>query len=145
MALEYIQLEGYLKFGLVTATTDFGAQIPSLTLNMTRKKIALPATYGFATESEAAGARMNSVTINFFADPTETASLWSMFYSAFITTSSELQWEGLQEAAVVSTTNPKWNGTLIVTDLQAFGPAGELRQNSVTFPIKAGTLIRATS
>lgn len=145
MAIEYIQLEGYQKFGLVTADQEHGAAISSLVLNMQRKLINVPATYAFATESEAAGARMNTVTINFMSDPTEAASLWSMFYSAFITDSSELKWIGSQEDAVVSTTNPYWAATLIVTNLDAFGPAGELRQSSATFPVKAGTLVRTTS
>lgn len=145
MAIEYIQLEGYQYFGLVTATTDFGSAVTSCNLNMQRKLITIPATYGTATESQAAGARLYAVTFNFLSDPTEAASLWSMLYSAFITDTSEIKWIGSQEDAVVSTTNPYHAATLIVTNLDAFGPAGELRQTSATFPVKAGTYARTTS
>lgn len=145
MAIEYIQLEGYLKFGLATATTEFGSAITSAKLIMSRKLIPIPANYANATESQAAGARSYSLQLNYLSDPTETASFWSMLYSAFITDTSELQWIGLQEDAAVSVTNPQHAATLIVNGLEAFGPAGELRAESQTFPIKAGTYVRTTS
>lgn len=145
MAIEYIQLEGYQKFGLATADQEHGGAITSVDLDLSRKLINIPATYGTATESQAAGARLYTVTFNFLSDPTEAASLWSMLYSAYITDTSEIKWIGSQEDAVVSTTNPYWAATLIVTNLKAFGPAGELRQTSATFPVKAGTLVRTTS
>lgn len=141
----FIQLEGSLKFGLVTASTEYGSAVTSINIALGRNLIEVPATYANSQQSQAAGSRTQEMSITFLADPTAAASFWSELYAAYLTATGELKFEGTQEVGAVSATNPKWAGTIIVTGLDVFGEVGGLRQQTQTYPIKAGTLVRTTA
>jgi hypothetical protein len=61
------------------------------------------------------------------------------------TPSAELDFEGNFEDGATSADNPKFSGTAILLSLESGGTVGQLRQQTITLPIKAGTLVSATS
>lgn len=144
--MSFIQLEGYAKFGPVGGPlVEYNASVTSLVINRTRNTIDVPATWANATQDSKAGSRMEMLTLNFLSDPTSASSFWAELWDAIDTDDGELDFECNMVDAATSVSNPKFSGTIVVTGVDTGGQAGELRSQSVTFPIKAGTLVKTTT
>ena len=143
--MSFIQLEGSLKFGLVTANVEHGSAVTAITIQLTRATIEIPPTYANAESTEAAGARARSASITFLSDPTLASSFSELLLAAYESASGELKFEGTPELGAVSTTNPKYAGTLIIKDLELLGEAGAARLQTQQYAIKAGTWARTTA
>lgn len=134
MAQPVQQLKGNIKFGVVTASTDFSAFITSLTIHRTRESITVPATFGTGRATQVAGALAESLEINFFSS-TDAASFWAMLYDAVDTDTSQIKWEATLNTGITSADNPKFSGTIIILAIDSGGTVGTLRQQTQTYPI----------
>jgi hypothetical protein len=151
MALD-IQLEGSIKFSVIDDTgipdtvslTEFGAEITSLVINRTRETVARPPTFANAASEQRAGAKADSVTINFFGDETTAADFWNMAWEATELAPCELYFEATWKLGPVSATNPKFTGIVMVTDLELGGTVNEYKQQSKTWPARSVTRSIAT-
>jgi hypothetical protein len=139
-----IQLGGTIKLGTSSGTAvDYSSYISQLTINFTREMIDVPATFGQPIKSQSAGSEQNTLTIEFFS-PTTAASVWHELYNAFKTSSSQLYFEALYNAAAAGADNERWSGLCIVSTLDTVPTVGSLRQQSQTFPITSAGVTRAT-
>lgn len=145
MSNQFIQLEGHIKLGPVGGPlTDYSAEITKLVIKRTRTSVTIPATWADAEESEAAGARKNSMDIEFLT-ATTAASVWAELWDALDTDDAELDFEATQSTDAVGGDNPKWSGTIVVMSAETGGTAGTIRTQAQSFPIKKGTLEKATT
>ena len=142
MATVNLQLKGNLMLGPITADTDVSAYVTAMTIKRSRTSIGIPATLATGEDSEAAGAGKTVIELAFFSD-FSADSIWDVLNAALDTPASELLFEGTLEEGVVSATNPKWTGTLIVMGVDTGGVVGALRSQSVTYPVKQGTLVKS--
>lgn len=143
--MSFIQLEGNIKFGTTTAGTDYSSAITSLVINRTAEIITTPATFADATTDPHAGAETQTLDINFLSDPTSASSFWSLLYDAMDTDTKILYWSAtLTASTTVSATNPQFSGQIVVSQLGTGGTVGQNREQSASYPIKAGTLAKAT-
>ncbi len=86
------------------------------------------------------GLKSGSISVTFnddFAVSSVDATLWPLFNT---TTAFEFR----PTSAVVGTGNPKWTGSVQISQLAAGGAVGELGAKSVTWPT-SGTITRATA
>jgi hypothetical protein len=138
------QLKGNLMMGVITADTDVSAWVTRLTVQRLRESIAIPGTLATGQASVAAGAESDNLIIDFFSDLSAEAP-FDLFEQAIESATSELMFEGTLDPGAVSATNPMYSGTAVILGLDIGGTVGQLRSQSQTFPIKAGTLTKATT
>lgn len=144
--MSFIQLEGNIKFGTTTAGTQYNSEITSLMINRAVETITAPATFANAITDPNAGPESDSLTINFLGDPLTASSFINALWEAMDTDEKILYWAAtLNISTTVTATNPKYSGQIVVTDLDVGGDVAALRQQSKTYPIKAGTLLRETT
>lgn len=133
-----IQLGAEIKFGPSLASlTDYSDEVSSLVLNITRNTVTRPATYGNPNEEMRAGARRDQVTINFEADDGTPSSLLNEFLDAAINTdSAELYFSAKYKDEPVSSTNPKYVGIILISDLDVGTAVNDWKAQSKTFPAR---------
>jgi hypothetical protein len=86
------------------------------------------------------GLKSGSLSVTFnddFALASVDVTLWPLFNT---TTTFELR----PTSSAVSTTNPKWTGSVQISQLAVGGAVGELGAKSVSWPT-SGTITRATA
>lgn len=140
------QLEGNIKFGTTAANTSFSAEITSLKVVRARNLVEVPATFFNAEPDQVAGTTSNMLEITFLGDPSAASTFWSMLYDAVDADLAELYWAAtLASSVTVSATNPKFSGVAVIAGLETGAEVGTVRLQSQVFPIKAGTLAKATT
>lgn len=141
-----IQLEGNIKFGTTTAGTQYNSEITSLVINRTAEIITAPGTFANAITDPNAGVETQTLAVNFLGDPLSASSFINALWEAMETDEKILFWAAtLTISTTVAATNPKYSGRIVVSDLDIGGDVGQLRQQSKTYPIKAGSLLRETT
>jgi hypothetical protein len=145
-----MQLEGAIKFqsvdaaGVPTGTaTDYSAEIHSLVLTKSRAAVTIPPTFANADETTRAGAGSDRVTINFHHNELSATSFSELVRAAMDTDRSEIAFDATFKTGVVSVTNPRFTGIIILTELDLGGTPGQYKQQSKTYPIR--NLARATT
>jgi hypothetical protein len=139
-----IQLGGTIKLGTSSGTAvDYSSYISKLTIHFSRQTVTVPATFGQPIESESAGAENNTLEIEFFST-TAAASVWHEVYNAFKTSTANLYFEGLYNTTAAGADNERWSGFCVVTSVDSPGAVGDLRQQTVTYPITPAGVTRAT-
>jgi len=139
------QLKGNLTMGLDDpADIDISAWVTRMTIQRLRESIAIPGTLATGQASVAAGAETDNLIIDFFSDLTADAP-FDLFELAIQTPTSELWFSGTLDPAPVGPENPRYSGVAILLGVDLGGTVGQLRTQSQTLPIKAGTLIKATT
>jgi hypothetical protein len=136
------QLKGNLKMGVGTATTDVSEWVTRLTVQRLRESIAIPGTLATGQASVAAGSESDNLIMDFFSDLSADAP-FDLFEEAIMSANSELMFEGTLDPGAVGPANPKYSGTAVILGIDIGGTVGQLRTQSQTFPIKAGTLTKA--
>jgi hypothetical protein len=139
-----LQLRGNLMMGVAAADTDISEWVTKLVITRTRENIAVPATLATGVASVAAGAESDTLNIDFFSDLSADAP-FDLFEQALLTPTSELMFEGTLDPGAVGPTNPKYSGTAIILGLDIGGTVGQLRTQTQGYPVKAGTLTKATA
>jgi len=140
------QLTGNLKMGVAPGppATDISQWVTKLIIQRTRDTVDIHAVLSTGIASVAAGAEHDFLIIDFFSDLTASAP-FSLFETAIMTPTAELLFTGTLDPGVPSPTNPSWTGTAIILGIDIGGEVGALRGQSQTFPIKGGTLVKATT
>lgn len=145
MSSSFIQIEGSVKFGPVGgALVEYGDAISSCVIVTTRDQVAIPGTFGNRQASAAAGGTTREVQLTFMS-ATAASSFFAELEDAIESDDAELDFEFIKNDAAVGVDNKKYSGTVIVTSLENGGEVGGLRQQSQTWPIKAGTYTPSTT
>lgn len=138
--MSVIQLKGALTLTVGEGTpVDVKNWVSTFTIRTSRESVTIPATLGLEM-STAAGARSDSLEITFHSG-VEAAGLWALLYEAISTPTAEVEFSGTMDEGAVSADNLEWSGTAVLLSLDAGGTVGQLRQQTVTLPIVAGTLM----
>lgn len=138
-----IQLGGTIKLGTSSGTAvDYSSSISKMTIHFERDLVDIPATFGQPIKSQSAGAEQNTLEIEFYST-TAAASVWHEIYNAFKTSTANLYFEGVYNTTAVGGDNERWSGFCIVATVDSPGAVGELRQQTVTYPITSAGVTRA--
>lgn len=133
-----IQLEGNIQIG----GTDYSDEVARLIINKRRETTERRPTFGNARRTQVAGARAESVTIEFVHDIVST-SLLAELEAALDSDSGELTFSGTFKTTAVDVDNPTWSGTMIVTDLDIGGQPGEETYQTKTYPVTSAGVTKA--
>lgn len=125
------QLEANITLG----GTDYSAEIRNITITGSREVVTGAGTYGDSTVSQAAGSAEYEVEMTVEYDEGVAANVWNELWTAFTSATAELAFTGTRTTGAVSATNPRFDGTLLVTEIQAIGPVGEEKVATFTFPV----------
>jgi hypothetical protein len=141
-----VQLLGNLAVNLAGATPleDVEDFVTEFRITTQRESVSTPATLGTGQADTSAGAESNTLTISFFSD-VSAANFWALLYDIITSDTAEMDFEGNFEDGATSANNPKFAGTAVLLSLDSGGTVGQLRQQTITLPIKAGTLVKSTS
>lgn len=122
---------------------DLSDHVRSVELNMSAEDVDSTHMGSGGSRDRVQGLRDNSFVVNFQQDfdaAKVDATLWALFSggSAFLV-------EVAGDGTAISSTNPKWSATCIMTEYQPLsGEVGDLSMTQVTFPTK-GTVTRSTA
>lgn len=121
---------------------DLSAFVNNVSLSSSADAIETTSFSSGGARERIAGLKDNSVTIDFMQD-FAAASVEATVYP--LIGSTAVAFEILPNGTVASATNPKYTGSLIVTDwTPVAGAVGELLTASVTWPI-SGVVTKATA
>lgn len=140
---EYRQGTGSFKLG--SGPTEYKDEVVRATMVLTTTTETLPATLGNDEEDEVGGALKRSLEIEIL-ESRAASGVWAELKAAYESATQELAFEYLTDGPSVGTDNPKYSGTIRVTNLRVAPSAvGKIRTQVITVPIKAGTWTEATS
>lgn len=121
---------------------DLSAFVNNVSLSSSADAIETTSFSSGGARERISGLKDNSVTIDFMQD-FAAASVEATIYP--LIGSTAVAFEVLANGTVASATNPKYTGSLIVTDwTPVAGAVGELLTASVTWPI-SGAITKATA
>lgn len=136
-----VVLTANFKAGASAGTAvDQKDAILSMTIKGGRDLIELPPTFARGKTAQA-GADSYEVEIEYMPDDTGAATFFAQLWDALdpaTNPTGEVYFEGtLHGTGAVSASNPKWSGTMIVTEAALGGTANTLSRKSSTFRLKA--------
>lgn len=136
MPTPIVQLGGNFKLGPTVGTAvDFSTKVMKMTLSLSRNTFTIPPTLGSPVESEGAGARKESLTIDFFST-SDAADIMRELYDAYLLDDPVLYFEGTLNTGAVGPDNPKYSGQIRVLNLDMYpSEVGALRTQSQTYPL----------
>lgn len=143
LGLDPLILTGNLKIGTSASTAfEVGDNVTGFKITGTREIVEIPSTLATPTKSRRAGSSAYEVQIDYLPndDATTTSTfvlLWNALDDVTAGQEGQLYMEGSMESGTVSTGNPKWSFTAIVTQAAIGGTANELATDSVTLPLTA--------
>ena len=124
------------------AGIDLSSYVSNVSLSSSADAIETTSFSSSGVRERVSGLKDNSVTIDFMQDYAASA-LEATVYP--LIGSTAIAFEILPNGTAVSSTNPKYTGSLIVTDwTPVAGAVGELLTASVTWPI-TGAITKATA
>ncbi len=143
MASIWTQTKGLTKFGPTAGagTIDYSAYVTSCGFEQEADQLDVPATYATGEVGAEPGPKARRMQINYLSDSALTG-LFDEFETAF-EGDTVVFFEVTFKIGTVSATNPKFTGQLVIDQVSIGGTRGDIRQSSVTYPIKAGTFARA--
>ena len=127
--------DAYIKIG----STDFSDLIASIEFNDESEEIETTA-FGQTGRTRVGGLRDQSISLDFHVDfdPAEVDATVGALVGGTVAI------EFAPKGTAIGTANPKWSGSVLVTEWGWGGAVGELATKSVTWPVD-GVLTRATS
>ena len=139
-----IQLKGNLLADPAPgpAATDVSDFVSEFRIQTQRAGITRPATLGTGTADTVAGSRTDNLIITFHSSQ-DAEDFWALLYEVISSASSEVVFSGTMNQGAVSADNREWSGTATLLSLDTGAPVGSLRQQTVTLPIKQGTLLES--
>ena len=140
-----IQLKGDCSLAPTGDTlVSYKNNISSMVISRTRNAVTKPATLGTGREVTAAGTISETLTINFFSS-TAAASLWAVLYDVIDLDEPVIDFEGVLNEGAVGVDNPSFSGSATLLGLDTGADVGTLRSQSITLPITAAGVTKATS
>ena len=144
MASVWVQTTGSVKFGPAAGTlTDYSASVTSLSFEQEADEQTIPATFASGEVGYEPGPKVRRMAINFLTESIPTG-LYDEFETAFEGGTSVF-FETTFKTGAVSATNPKFTGEIVIDSLSLGGTRADIRQQSRTYRIKAGTFVRAVA
>jgi len=127
--------DAYIKIG----STDFSDLIASIEFSDEAEEISTTA-FGDTGQRRVGGLRDQSISLDFHVDfdPAEVDATIGALVGGTVAI------EFAPKGTAIGTANPKWSGSVLVTEWGWGGAVGELATKSVTWPVD-GVLTRATS
>ncbi len=127
--------DAYIKIG----STDFSDLIASIEFSDEAEEISTTA-FGDTGQRRVGGLRDQSISLDFHVDfdPAEVDATVGALVGGTVAI------EFAPKGTAIGTANPKWSGSVLVTEWGWGGAVGELATKSVTWPVD-GVLTRATS
>ena len=116
--------------------TDYSCWFSEFVISDVRNTVVKSPTFSSPAVEEKAAAGAVSVTASFFAVPDTASGLWWELNRAKDTRTAELYFEWRGDSAVVSASNPKRTGYIVVTGLDSGAPAYQPRRQSRVFPAR---------
>lgn len=140
-----VQLKGGLALNLSgeTPLIDVKNWVSQFLLNTARASVSTPATLGLDADTSA-GERSDTLTIQFHSG-VKAAEMWALLYEAITAPEATIDFKGTFDPGAVGVDNPQFAGTATLLSLDSGGTVGQLRQQTLTLPIKAGTLVKTTT
>lgn len=136
--------EVQLKFGLTLGSTAYEGKISSMILRTVRDRIEVPPTGGSLQRSAAPGATYQELIITFRSSHAA-ASIWAELWDAIVADDGEVAFSGMKNDGAASADNPVYSGTVRVFQLDSFGTAGQMREQTVTLVVTEAGVTRATT
>jgi len=127
--------DAYIQIG----STDFSDLIASIEFSDEAEEISTTA-FGDTGQRRVGGLRDQSISLDFHVDfdPAEVDATIGALVGGTVAI------EFAPKGTAIGTANPKWSGSVLVTEWGWGGAVGELATKSVTWPVD-GVLTRATS
>lgn len=120
----------------------------AMTIYGQRSEIVVPPRFSTGTETAVAGAASYYVEVDYMPDDTSATTFFSQLWDALdpaTNPTGELYFEGtLHDSGAVSADNPKWSGTLLVTDAGIGGASNSLSRRTGRFRL-TGRPVKETS
>ena len=116
--------------------TDYTCAIRSFVINDQRLTVVKSPTFASPNTEQKAASTAYSVTIDFLSAFVTSSGLWNELLTAMNTRTAELYFEWTPTDDVVSATNPKRTGYLVVTDLDSGMAIGQPLRQVRTFPAR---------
>lgn len=140
-----IQLNGLIKLGpSAGALVDYSNFISSLVIHMARESVSVAATYGTPRVRTRAGARIDTLDINFFADEGDVAGLHNELVDGFLLSAPIVFFSAQYQLGALSTSNPGATGSFVPLEVDVGDAVGVWKTQSrtwavdqLTFPITA--------
>lgn len=127
-------LRGNLKLGTTSGTAvEVGSEVIHFKLTAAVDQVEVKETMG-TPKSARGGASDYSVTIGYLANDLA-GSLFTALWDAAETATGTLYFEGSLRDDAVGVANPRWSGTLVVTEAAVGGNAEGVSESSATFPL----------
>lgn len=132
-----IQLNGLIKLGpSAGALVDYSNYIPSLVLHLTRESVAVAATYGTPRVRTRAGARTDTLDINFFADEGDVAGVHNELMDGFLLTAPIVFFSAQYQIGALAPSNPGATGSFVPLEVDVGDAVGVWKSQSRTFTIE---------
>lgn len=129
---------GVFRFGPSSGSlTDHTCAVTEFIVNEQRSLVQKAPSFGAPDIEQKAAARFASVTITFANNPHATTGLLAAFRAAQATDLGEIYFDAVYDDAVVSGSNPKYAGWIVVSDLDIGTRVSQVRQITKTFPARA--------
>jgi hypothetical protein len=116
--------------------TDYTCAIRSFVINDARATVVKAPTFSNPFTEQKAASQSNTVTIDFLSEFVTSSGLWSELLTALSTRTAELYFEWTPTDDVVSASNPKRTGYLVVTDVDSGMAVGQPLRQVKTFPAR---------
>ena len=134
--MSFIQGPAVILLGPDSGTlTDYSCYISEFVINETRSTAVKAPTFASPAIEEKAAANAATVSMSFLAVPDTTSGLWWELNRARGTRTARLVFEWKGADAVVSSSNPRRTGVIVVTGLGTGAPLGPRRQ-ALVFPAR---------
>lgn len=117
--------------------TDYSCDFSEFVIEETRATVTKAATPGSPNVEQKAAAASQAVRMAFLATPHATTGLWHELWVASQTASGELYFEVRYSDEVVSASNPKRTGYIVVTSLLTGAAAWQARRQSAVVPARS--------
>ncbi len=116
--------------------TDYTCAIRDFRINDLRATSVKAPTFSNPYTEQKAASQSWTVTIDFLSEIITTSGLWIELLTALGTRTGELYFEYTPTDDVVSTSNPKRTGYLVVTDLDTGMAVSQSLRQAKTFPAR---------
>lgn len=133
-----VQRDAVVQLGADSGSlTDYSSEVSEFIINEQRLLTQKSPSFGSPTTEQKASSGTATVTITFAANPHATTGLLAAMRTAQATVAGELYFDVKYGSASVSSSNPKFTGYIVVSDIDTGGRIGEVRRISKTFPARS--------
>lgn len=132
-----IQLNGLIKLGPGAGSlVDYSNYIASFVLHLTRESVAVAATYGTPRVRTRAGARTDTLEINFFADEGDVGGVHNELMDGLLLSSPLVFFSAQYQLGALAPSNPGATGSFVPLEVDVGDPVGAWKTQTRTYTIE---------